>query len=512
MKSADHSSASDATLAHNPSVDGEGAASQAGSEAAPNSEILPGSMLGQYKIIEKIGEGGMGLVFKATDTMLERTVALKVMFCDAHEDERRAQRFIREARAMARLSHPNLLHVYSVGSQGNCHYFAMELLRGETLLHAIHRLGRIPAPEVMHCAVQIIAALFYVHHNGIIHRDVKSGNIMLCGRRAVLMDFGLAKEGSDDAGLTSVGAIMGTPDYMPPEAAEGRTEGPSTDIYSLGVVLYEALSGRLPFIGKSAISIIRQHIDSPPPPLQSLVPELKPELAAVIHKCLEKSPADRYEDCPALASALWDLIPEQGLLDVAERRLPDSDSLERNPFPSTAPQPPKKKKTVPLDLPDKTRLEDLKSFGALSPTLTGIQEQQTPDGAEGAPAADPGDAETMPAVAAQEQTEARPKSSQWVWALVGFIGVFALVIAVAVALHRPPKVFKGQPVLRKGPTDSEREVLLEFKASDPDPNNWYFVVRRPLPDGNFRDVKIPYRDYIPPKGDVELHFLQDGKK
>lgn len=502
-------SASDATLAHNPSVDGEGAVSQAGSEAAAAHELSAGSVLGQYQIIEKIGEGGMGLVFKATDTMLERTVALKVMYCDAHEDQRRAQRFIREARAMARLSHPNLMHVYSVGSQGNCHYFAMELLRGETLLHAIHRLGRIPAPDVVHYAVQMISALFYVHHNGIIHRDVKSGNIMLCGRRAVLMDFGLAKEGSDDAGLTSVGAIMGTPDYMPPEAAEGRTEGPATDIYSLGVVLYEALSGRLPFIGKSAISIIRQHIDSPPPSLQLLVPELKPGLAGVIHKCLAKSPADRFPDCPALAAALWDLVPEQGLLDVAERRLPDSSSLEENPFPSTAPQPPKKKKTVPLDLPDKTRIEDLKS-SPLSPTLTGIQELHTPDGAEGAPAPDAGEAETMPAVLAQE--EPRRRSAQWVWALMGFLGVFVLVIALAVAMHKPPKVFNGQPVLRKGPSDSEREILLEFKASDPDPNNWYFVVRRPLPGGNFRDVKIPYRDYIPPKGDTELHFLQDGKK
>lgn len=265
-------------------------------EEAP-ARLLPGAKLGHYVLVEKIGEGGMGLVFKATDTSLERTVALKVMFCGPHDDQRQAQRFEREARQMARLSHPNLLHVYSVGSDAGCHFFAMELLRGETLLNAIRRLNGIPAPDLMQYAVQIVSALYYVHQKGITHRDIKSGNIMLCGRRAVLMDFGLAKD-ETDSGLTTVGAIMGTPDYMPPEAAEGRSAGAATDIYSLGVVLYEALSGQLPFVGKSAISIIRQHIDTPPPDLQMLVPEIKPELAAIVHKCLEKILTTAFRTAP----------------------------------------------------------------------------------------------------------------------------------------------------------------------------------------------------------------------
>ena len=474
--------------------------------AADGLNIVPGDLLGTYKIIEKIGEGGMGLVFKATDTTLERTVAVKVMYCDAHEDQKRAQRFVREARAMARLAHPNLLHVYSVGSRGNCHFFAMELLRGETLLHAIRRLGRIPAPDMLHYTVQIVSALYYVHRNGIIHRDIKGGNIMLCGRRAVLMDFGLAKE-FEDSGLTSVGAIMGTPDYMPPEAAEGRSEGPPTDIYSLGVVLYEALSGRLPFIGKSAISIIRQHIDAQPPPLEELVPEIKPELAAVIHKCLAKSPAERYADCPALAAALWDLFPDQALLDVAEGRLPDSDSmpLEQVHFGSTAVSDAdaaalKKRKTAQNAALQKTMLQQPVPASAFSPTLTGIQNAQ----------------EILGPLNADQPPE-RGRWRSWLWALGGFAGVFVLLIVLAVVFKpKPASVpaavpFKGQHIEKKlaGSITGKHDVLMEFKANNPDPKNWFFIVRRQQSDNSFKDVKIPYREYVPAKEEIELQFLPD---
>ena len=473
--------------------------------AADGLNIVPGDLLGTYKIIEKIGEGGMGLVFKATDTTLERTVAVKVMYCDAHEDQKRAQRFVREARAMARLAHPNLLHVYSVGSRGNCHFFAMELLRGETLLHAIRRLGRIPAPDMLHYTVQIVSALYYVHRNGIIHRDIKGGNIMLCGRRAVLMDFGLAKE-FEDSGLTSVGAIMGTPDYMPPEAAEGRSEGPPTDIYSLGVVLYEALSGRLPFIGKSAISIIRQHIEAQPPPLEELVPEIKPELASVIHKCLAKSPAERYADCPALAAALWDLFPDQALLDVAEGRLPDADAmpLEHIHFGSavagSGANALKQRKTGPNAALEKTLLTHPTPAAAFAPTLTGIQKTELIH--------EPLDADQPPA---------RSRWSAWLWALAGFAGVFALLLVLAFVFKPKPASdplavpFKGQHIEKKlaGSIKKEHDVLMEFKANNPDPKNWFFIVRRQQSDNSFKDVKIPYRDYVPAKEEIELQFLPD---
>ncbi len=475
--------------------------------------LLPGRQLGQYLIAEKIGEGGMGLVYRATDTALDRPVALKVMFCGPNDDQRQAQRFEREARAMARLSHPNLLHVYSVGSDRGCHYFAMELLRGETLHDAIRRLHRIPAPDLMQYAVQIVSALFYVHQKGITHRDIKSGNIMLCGRRAVLMDFGLAKDDAD-SGLTSVGAIMGTPDYMPPEAAEGRSVGPPTDIYSLGVVLYEALSGQLPFVGKSAISIIRQHIDTQPPDLEELVPEITPELAAIVHKCLEKKPEDRFADCPALARALWDIVPDQIVLDVAEGRVPGVDAipLENTRFgtgssPTATAVPrtaaPRAKTGAAATLSSKSGAP--KSRPNLTPTVTHVNSLAAKMDARS-------DAATEVDI---ENAAASPRRGvpQWIWAAAGFAGVILMVVFLIVFNHkRQPqtKTFSGQPIVRKGVASTEKEVLVEFKGGDPDPKKWYFIVRRQKPDGSWsEDLKISYADYVSSKSDTELIFSSD---
>ncbi|MCY3020207.1 MAG: serine/threonine-protein kinase, partial [Planctomycetota bacterium] len=181
----------------------------------PEALIQPGRTLGHFTILEKIGQGGMGTVFKAFDTALERPVALKVLLSSALDDPKHAERFLREARSLARLSHPNLVHVYNVGIEGDYHYFAMELLEGETLSAGIRRRQRISAQELLPYLGQILAALYEVHQQGITHRDIKSGNIMLCSRRAVLMDFGLAKD-EGLSGLTSVGAVLGTPDYMSP--------------------------------------------------------------------------------------------------------------------------------------------------------------------------------------------------------------------------------------------------------------------------------------------------------
>ena len=494
-----------------PSVGGASGGSLPQPDAdAPVRVLEPGSKLGQYTIVEKIGEGGMGLVYKATDTLLDRPVALKVMFCGEHEDQRQAQRFEREARAMARLSHPNLVHVYSVGAEAGCHYFAMELLRGETLLQAIRRLKRISMPELMNYMVQIVSALFYVHGNNITHRDVKSGNIMLCGRRAVLMDFGLAKD-ETDSGLTSVGAIMGTPDYMPPEAAEGRSMGPPTDIYSFGVVMYEALSGRLPFTGKSAISIIRQHIDTAPQPLQTLVPQIRPELARIVHTCLAKKPEERFADCRALARALWELVPEQLLLDVAEGKMPGADALplEAMQFGSGLPGVAAPPSCAQSDAPAPT------VHGELNPTVTHISNMN-------ARAVQP-EVETSAdtqAVALERTSTGRPmrvRARQWGWGTVGFAGTILLVGGILAWYNwhkakepiEKPKTFSGQPIVRKGAPSAEREVLLEFKGGDPDPRNWYFLVKREQADGSWKELRIPYREYVSQKSDTELIFTTD---
>jgi len=282
---------------------------------------LIGRTLGQYRVTAKIGQGGMGAVFKAYDTALGRDVALKVLFVSPLDDPRMAERFQREARCLARLSHPNLLHVYNVGADGNLHYFAMELLDGKTLFQVLQECKRLPAAEVVVLAGQLLSALHYIHKQGITHRDLKTGNIMLCGSRAVLMDFGLAKE-EQLSGLTSAGVVLGTPDYMAPEQAEGRTSGPATDIYSLGVLLFEALAGRLPFIGRSALSIIRQHLDTPAPALEAVVPGVDPRLAAAVARCLAKAPKDRYPSCVALAADLLAIQPTAELAQLVQEAGP----------------------------------------------------------------------------------------------------------------------------------------------------------------------------------------------
>jgi len=296
-----------------------------GGDASPGETVvdtvsLIGRMLGQYRIVSRLGQGGMGMVFRAYDTHLDRDVALKVIFCGPLDDPKMAERFQREAQSMARLSHPNLLHVHNVGNDGAIYYFSMELIDGETLSQRMRRLGRLPVAETLGIAGQVLAALHYVHGRGVTHRDLKSSNIMLAGARAVLMDFGLAKD-ERQSGLTTIGSVVGTPEYMAPEQADGQPVGPYTDLYSLGVVLYETLTGQLPFTGRSALAIIRQHMDTPPPPLENAVPGIAPALGRAIQRCMAKRPSERYRDCAELAADLAEIYRTPELTALAQLRM-----------------------------------------------------------------------------------------------------------------------------------------------------------------------------------------------
>jgi tRNA A-37 threonylcarbamoyl transferase component Bud32 len=471
---------------------------------------LAGRTLGQYRILEKIGQGGMGSVFKAFDAMLERTVALKVLFSSVLDDAKHSERFLREARSLARLNHPNLVHVYNVGLENECYFFAMELVEGETLSAGIRRRRRIPVHELLPYLGQVLSALHYVHLQGITHRDIKSSNIMLSGKRAVLMDFGLAKD-ENFTGMTSVGAIVGTPDYMSPEAAEGTTAGPPTDIYSLGVVMYEALCGAVPFIGRSAMSIIRQHLDMPPPPIEAALPTIDPMMASIVHKCLAKKPEDRYVNCASLAADLLRLQNTPELAALAQEQLNETGrTAPRNAVAAAGGS----------DGPD----FDAGAEGTLLDTRAGVQRAMAD--ADGTLAA--GDAaRRSPHLSANativdaERTQVLPEakgsergSLAWIWMAAGFFGVFFIAFLVGrmrshettpntakqgggISGEQPPISLPYQPAVLRHPDGGREEIRwVEFKGDDPNPSNWYYVIERRQPDGTWKRATVAHRDFI----------------
>ncbi len=459
---------------------------------APPAVELRGRKLGQYVLQEKIGQGGMGLVYRAFDSALERTVAVKILPISALDDPRQSQRFMREARSLARLQHPNLLHVYNVGQEKDCYYFAMELLQGETLFAAVQRRQRIPAPELVRFMGQILSALHYVHAHGIMHRDIKSGNLMLCEHRGVLMDFGLAKD-EHYSGLTSVGVMLGTPDYMSPEAAEGQSAGPATDIYSVGVVFYEALSGKLPFTGRSAMSIIRQHLESPPPRLERVLPDIDPRLAKIVYRCLEKKATDRYPDCVALAEDLALIQSTPELSALAASKL---EARERG-----SGMPP----TIPSKVPNLAAFPD--SQHTLE--LTGSALPARPK-ANFSAVVTASDLDSPGTLLATRQLEASADSGRewptWVWIAIGFFGFFILLFILAVVFgggkHKQAR--EGQPAVfkRRDGTGGTEFRWIEFRGSDPDPANWEHIIELKKPDGTWERTRMPHRDFVGRYGEI----------
>jgi len=255
---------------------------------------LDGAVIGQYHIIEQIGKGGMATVYKAYQPNLDRYVAVKVLAPDLVESENFITRFEREARAVARLRHPNILTVFDYGRHGEVFYLVTEYVSGGTLVEC---LGW---PQDLAYAVNIVSqvgdALAHAHMQGMIHRDVKPGNILMAEEDwPLLSDFGLAKMVEDSLQLTASGATVGTPQYMSPEQAQGLAVDRRSDIYSLGAVLYEAVTGRPPFGRDSPVAVILKHINEPIIPPHTLRSDLPKEMERVILKALAKSPADRYQ-------------------------------------------------------------------------------------------------------------------------------------------------------------------------------------------------------------------------
>ena len=266
--------------------------------------IIPGSTIGKFQLERQLGGGGMGSVYKAKDTKLNRTVAIKVLNSQYDYNSDNIERFEREARTLVSLNHPNLMHVYDVGVEDNHHYFAMEYIQGRSLSSLIRDPEyELTSQEALRITIEIMAGLRKVHNSGIIHRDIKPANIMIesTDGRAVLVDFGLSKSASD-SGLTSAGSILGTPDYISPEQIEGFEAGYQSDIYSLGVVLYEMISGSNPFTRTSSMQTIRAHCSFTPPPLRKVCPKTTKEISRIVEKMLDVDPIRRYQNIAELAT------------------------------------------------------------------------------------------------------------------------------------------------------------------------------------------------------------------
>jgi tRNA A-37 threonylcarbamoyl transferase component Bud32 len=263
---------------------------------------------GRYRLLAPIAQGGMASVFRAEHVRLGRQVALKLIARDLLERAEAVQRFQREAQIVARLRHPNVVEVIDFGRSANGqHYLVMELIEGEDLRQVIEREGPLPLPRTRGILRQIVLALEYAHGEGVVHRDLKSANIMLVrepegGERVKLLDFGICKGPESTTGLTAAGMVMGTPAYISPEQISGKPVDARTDLYSLGVILYEMLTGALPFRGNTA-EVLSAHLLRAPAPLRERRPEIPPALEEVILRTLAKNPEDRFPSARALGLA-----------------------------------------------------------------------------------------------------------------------------------------------------------------------------------------------------------------
>lgn len=275
---------------------------------------LPFERLGQFRIVELLGRGGMGDVYKAYDESLDRLVAIKVLAPAAAADQEYVRRFHAEATAMAQLSHPNVVPVYFIGEQSGHHFFAMQYIEGESLAQRLARETRLPVTEAIRLAEQCLAGLEAAHAAGLIHRDIKPGNILLerATGRAILVDFGLARRLSDRGPMTSPGKLMGTVDYVAPEQIHGQPVDGRADLYSLGVVMYQMLSGSPPFSGESLASILFQHAYEAPRPLAQVAPEVPAELSAIVARLLRKNPDSRYQSASEVLRELRRFAPAWG--------------------------------------------------------------------------------------------------------------------------------------------------------------------------------------------------------
>ncbi|WP_312203104.1 Stk1 family PASTA domain-containing Ser/Thr kinase [Anaerospora hongkongensis] len=320
----------------------------------------------RYTILERIGGGGMADVYRAHDKLLDRSVAVKVLRSQFTSDEEFVTRFRREAQAAARLSHPNIVNIYDVGCDEDIYYIVMEYISGETLKERIQRAGQLSIESAVRIALEIAEALEHAHQNGLVHCDIKPHNILTTkAGRIKVTDFGIAKAVTS-ATMTHTGTIIGSVHYFSPEQAKGAAVGAKSDIYSLGVVMYEMLTGTVPFNGETPISIALKHLQEEPRPLRESNPDVPPLVEAIALKAMAKEPDQRFSDISEMITDLR--LAQNYLRDDHTRR------LSREDYP------------------------------------TQVLPRINPPAGEGA-------------VKAQQPVAAKPRSKAWIWALTGLLMV-----------------------------------------------------------------------------------------
>ena len=299
----------------------------------------------RYEMQQRIGRGGMADVYLARDVLLDRLVAIKVLFPEFATDPAFVERFRREAQSAANLNHPNIVSVYDWGRSNNTYFMAMEYVPGRTLAEALNDVGPISASKAAEVGIEVAAALSFAHRNNVVHRDIKPGNILIGSNGQLkVADFGIARAlgSAADSGLTAHGAVMGTAAYFSPEQAQGGQPDPRSDLYSLGIVLYEMVAGQVPFTGDTPVAIAYKQVHEAPRPLHQLAPDVPRAFEAIVARLLAKDPDRRYPTAEAVRDDLRryrDGLPVQALAAILNKRESDDALPPTVATPSVLPPP-----------------------------------------------------------------------------------------------------------------------------------------------------------------------------